>query len=257
MRIDVFSLLPEVMEDYLRSSILGRAQSAGLIEVHLHQIRDYASDRHKTTDDEPFGGGGGMIMKPEPIFCAVESVLGEALEHMPRILLTPQGELFDQRMAERLAGEARLALICGRYEGVDERVREHLATEEISIGDYVLTGGEIPALIVIDAVARLLPGVLGDAEATHKDSFSNGLLEYPHYTRPAEFRSWVVPVVLRSGDHARIAGWRRQQSLSRTQQRRPDLLRRACLTEEDRAILEKAGREQALPKEGLAEEDAG
>lgn len=239
MRFDVFSLLPEVMQAYLQASILGRAQVAGLFEVHLHQLRDYTRDRHKTTDDEPFGGGGGMVMKPEPIFTAVESVLGEVLGQVPVLLLTPQGRLFNQRLAEKLAQEPRLALICGRYEGVDERVREQLATDEISIGDYVLTGGEIPALIVIDAVVRLLPGVLGDAEATHKDSHANGLLEYPHYTRPAEFRGWIVPEVLRGGDHARIDRWRREQSLLRTHLRRPDLLQLAPLTEEDRAILEK------------------
>jgi tRNA (guanine37-N1)-methyltransferase len=239
MRFDVFSLLPEVMQAYLQSSILGRAQTAGLIDVHLHQLRDYTRDRHKTTDDEPFGGGGGMVMKPEPIFAAVESVLGESLGKVPVLLLTPQGRAFNQRLAEELAQEPRLALICGRYEGVDERVREHLATAEISIGDYILTGGEIPALAVMDAVARLLPGVLGDAEATHKDSFAEGLLEYPHYTRPAKFRGWAIPDVLRSGDHARIERWRREQSLLRTHFRRPDLLQKACLTEDDKAILEK------------------
>jgi len=244
MRFDVFSLLPEVMQAYLQASILGRAQVAGLFEVHLHQLRDYTRDRHKTTDDEPFGGGGGMVMKPEPIFAAVESVLGEVFGQVPVLLLTPQGRLFNQRLAEKLAQEPRLALICGRYEGVDERVREQLATDEISIGDYVLTGGEIPALIVIDAVVRLLPGVLGDAEATHKDSHANGLLEYPHYTRPAEFRGWIVPEVLRGGDHARIDRWRREQSLLRTHLRRPDLLQLAPLTEEDRAILEKIRQDQ-------------
>jgi tRNA (guanine37-N1)-methyltransferase len=227
MRFDVFSLIPEVMEAYLQASVLGKALSAGLISVRLHNIRDYASDRHRTTDDVPYGGGGGMIMKPEPIFAAVETVLGESLGSVPVILLTPQGRVFDQQMARDLAKVPRIVLICGRYEGVDERVAQHLATEEISIGDYVLTGGELPALIVMDAIARLIPGVLGDQEAPSKDSHSEGLLEYPHYTRPAEFRGWEVPDVLLSGDHRLIEAWRREESLRRTRERRPDLMRSA------------------------------
>jgi tRNA (guanine37-N1)-methyltransferase len=237
MKIDVFTLFPEVMETYLRSSILGRAHNAGLLVVNLHNIRDYTTDKHRTTDDEPFGGGGGMIMKPEPIFAAVETVLGNHSAEAPVILLTPQGRLFSQSVAKELAQHPRLALICGRYEGVDERVREHLATDEISIGDYVLTGGELPALIMIDAVARLIPGALGDSEAPQKDSHTRGLLEYPHYTRPAIFRGWEVPDVLRSGDHARIDAWRREQSLIRTVQRRPDLLKEARLSEEEKLLI--------------------
>ena len=227
MRFDVFSLIPEVMEAYLQASVLGKALSSGLVSVRLHNIRDYASDRHRTTDDVPYGGGGGMVMKPEPIFAAVEKVLGESMGSVPVILLSPQGRVFDQAIARDLAKVPRIALICGRYEGVDERVAMHLATEEISIGDYVLTGGELPALIVMDAVARLIPGVLGDQDAPSKDSHAEGLLEYPHYTRPAQFREWKVPDVLLSGDHRLIDAWRREQSLARTQERRPDLLRPA------------------------------
>lgn len=240
MRFDVFSLLPAVMPPYLEASILGRAQSERLIEIRLHDIRQYTTDRHRTTDDEPYGGGGGMVMKPEPIFSALESVLGAELETTPVILLTPQGKLLDQHTAARLAQQPRLALIAGRYEGVDERVREHLATDEISIGDYVLTGGELPALILIDAVARWIPGVLGDELAVTHDSYSGGLLEHPHYTRPAEFRGWTVPDVLRSGDHAAIERWRRQQSLLRTLERRPDLLDWAALDDADRVFLAQA-----------------
>ncbi len=238
MRFDVFTLLPEVMEVYLRASVLGKAQEASRLEVCLHNIRDYTTDRHRTTDDEPYGGGGGMVMKPEPVFAAVESVLGERLNTTPVILLTPQGRMFTQTVARELAGRERLALICGRYEGVDERIRQHLATDEISIGDFVLTGGELPALVIIDAVSRYLPGVLGDEEATAKDSHAEGLLEHPHYTRPAVFRGWEVPEVLRSGDHARIAAWRRKMSLIRTRERRPDLFNRLELDANDRKLLE-------------------
>jgi tRNA (guanine37-N1)-methyltransferase len=237
MKVDVFTLLPDVMDAYLRSSILGRAQITGLLDVKLHNIRDYTTDKHRTTDDEPFGGGGGMVMKPEPIFDAVESVLGDILGQVPVIMLTPQGRLFSQKVARELAQMPHLALICGRYEGVDERVRQHLATDEISIGDYVLTGGEIPALTVIDAVTRLLPGALGDSEAFLKDSHTRGLLEYPHFTRPANFRGWEVPEILRSGDHARINAWRREQSLIRTATRRPDLLKKASLNEEEKTLI--------------------
>ena len=236
MRVDVFTLFPEVFEPYLSLSIMARARQKGLLEVRLHNIRDWATDRHKTVDDEPYGGGGGMVMKPEPIFAAVEAVLGRPPQ-VPVILLTPQGRPFTQEVAWELAQQPHLALIAGRYEGVDERVRQHLVTDEISIGDYVLTGGELPALVVLDAVTRLLPGVLGDPDAPRKDSFSDGLLEHPHYTRPAVFRGWKVPEVLLSGHHAEIARWRRREALRRTWERRPDLLARASLTEEDRAFL--------------------
>jgi tRNA (guanine37-N1)-methyltransferase len=246
MRFDVFTLFPEVFEPYLQVSIIQRARLSGLVEVHLHNIRDWTYDRHHITDDEPYGGGGGMVMKPEPIFTAVESVLGSP-PACPLILLTPQGRLFSQAVAQELAlpasqpalaGEkARLALLCGRYEGVDERVRQHLVTDELSIGDYVITGGELAALIVIDAVTRLIPGALGDPDGAWDDSHASGLLEYPHYTRPAEFRGVRAPDVLLSGDHARVARWRREQSLLRTWQRRPDLLERAPLTPADRKFL--------------------
>jgi tRNA (guanine37-N1)-methyltransferase len=247
MQFDVFTLIPEAVQAYLASSILGRAQARGLIRVRLHNPRDYTHDRHRTADDVPYGGGGGMVMKPEPIFEAVEAVLGDEIGSVPVILLTPQGRVFDQPLAAGLAAYPRLALLCGRYEGVDERVRQHLASLEISIGDYVLTGGEIPALAILDAIARLLPGVLGDADGAADDSHAAGLLEYPHYTRPAEFRGWAVPDVLTSGDHARIAAWRREQSLRRTFERRMDLLDRAELTAAERRLLDR-WKEQAPDK---------
>jgi tRNA (guanine37-N1)-methyltransferase len=238
MRFDVFTLFPEVFEPYLQTSILQRALQRGLVEVKVHNIRDATTDRHHITDDEPYGGGGGMVMKPEPIFAAVEGVLGSPPD-CPVILLTPQGRVFTQGVAQELAQHPHLTLLCGRYEGVDERVREHLVTDQVSIGDYVLSGGELPALVVIDAVARLIPGVLGDPDGAWDDSHASGLLEYPHYTRPSEFRGWQVPEVLLSGDHGRIARWRREQTLLRTWKRRPDLLARAPLTPDDREFLKK------------------
>ncbi len=239
MQFDLYSLFPEIFAPTLQTSILQRAAERGLITVRSHNIRDYATDKHHVTDDEPYGGGGGMVMKPDPIFRAVEMTLGTP-PPCPIILLSPQGETFTQKMATELASQGHLALICGRYEGVDERVRQHLATREISIGDYVLTGGELPALILVDAIARLLPGVLGDPAGAANDSHATGLLEYPHYTRPPEFRGWEVPEILRSGDHAKIERWRREQSLQRTRERRPDLLASATLTAADRKFLEKA-----------------
>ncbi len=236
MRFDVFSLFPSVIRPYLEISILHRAIEKGLLEVHLHDIRAFTTDKHHITDDAPFGGGGGMVMKPEPIFTAVESVLGSP-PACPVILLTPQGRTYTQQVAVELASHPRLALLCGRYEGVDERVREHLVTDEISIGDYVLTGGELPALILIDSITRLIPGALGDPDGAQDDSFASGLLEYPHYTRPAEFRGWRVPEVLLSGNHAEIARWRRQQALLRTWKRRPDLLEKTELSDADRRFL--------------------
>jgi len=238
MEFDVFTLLPEVFPPYLDSSILQRARQRGLIHVRVHNIRDWATDKHHVTDDIPYGGGGGMVMKVEPVFAAIESVLG-AGHNVPLILLTPQGRVFNQKVAQELAGHQHLAMLCGRYEGVDERIREHLVADEISIGDYVLTGGELPALILIDAVARLLPGVLGDPDGAADDSHATGLLEYPHYTRPPEFRGWGVPDILTSGDHAKIARWRREQSLRRTLKRRPDLIDKAKLSSADLDLLEK------------------
>lgn len=246
MQFEVFTLLPEVFPPYLESSILKRAAQRGLISVRVHNIRDYTHDKHHVTDDTPYGGGGGMVMKPEPIFEAVEAVLGLAAppspptpdSNIPIILLTPQGRVFNQRIAEELSGHERIALLCGRYEGVDERVREHLVTDEISIGDYVLTGGELPAMILIDAVSRLIPGVLGDPTGAEDDSHSMGLLEYPHYTKPAEFRGWKVPEILLSGDHAKIDKWRREQALARTFEKRPDMLQKAELSEKDKKFIQ-------------------
>jgi tRNA (guanine37-N1)-methyltransferase len=238
MQFEVFTLLPEVFPPYLESSILQRARQRGLIDIRIHNIRDYTHDKHHTTDDTPYGGGGGMVMKPEPVFEAVESVLGTVSRSVPIILLTPQGRVFTQRIAEELLGYERIVLLCGRYEGVDERIREHLITDEISVGDYVLTGGELPALIVIDAISRLIPGVLGDPTGAEDDSHSMGLLEYPHYTRPPEFRGWKVPEVLLSGDHGKIETWRREQALQRTLKKRPDMIETAELSEKDLKYVE-------------------
>ena len=249
MHCDILTLFPSMFRGPFEESILKRAQESGHLSIALHNIRDYAIDKHHATDDAPYGGGGGMVMKPGPIFAAAEAILpppspprlpdGErgGGADVPIILLTPQGRLFTQAVAAELSHHQRLLLICGRYEGIDERVRQHLATDEISIGDYVLTGGELAALVIIDAVTRLLPGVLGDPGATFEDSHARGLLEGPHYTRPAVFRGWEVPEILRSGDHAAIARWRREQALRRTLERRPDLLSRADLTPQDREFL--------------------
>jgi len=240
MRFDIFSLFPEVFSPYLGISILKRAQESGILEIHTHNIRDWAADKHHTTDDTPYGGGGGMVMKPEPLFSAAESVLGTPPQ-CPVILLSPQGRKFTQQIAFELVEHPHLALICGRYESVDERIRQHLVTDSISIGDYVLTGGELPALVMIDAITRLLPGVLGDPNAPINDSHASGILEYPHYTRPPEFRGWQVPEILLSGNHAAVDKWRRQQSLKRTFEHRPDLLEKADLNQEDLAYLHELG----------------
>jgi tRNA (guanine37-N1)-methyltransferase len=236
LTIEIFTLFPNLFEAPLRESILGRAVAHGLLTVGVHNIRDAATDRHQVADDAPYGGGGGMVMKPEPIFTAVETVLGSP-PSLPIILLTPQGTPFTQQKAWALAETPGFALLCGRYEGVDERVREHLASEELSIGDYVLSGGELAALVVVEAVARLLPGALGDEEGARDDSHSSGLLEYPHYTRPPEFRGWGVPDVLLSGNHAQLRQWRREQSLRRTFLRRPDLLAKAELSDEEKRLI--------------------
>lgn len=242
MHFDLFTLLPEVFPPYLNSSMMKRAQEKGLLSFGVHNIRDWTKDKHHVTDDNPYGGGGGMIMKPEPIFDAVEEVIGSP-PNCPIILLTPQGRVFNQDEAQRLAREPRLALLCGRYEGVDERVRAHLVTDEISIGDYVLTGGELPALILIDALTRLIPGVLGAENGAENDSHATGLLEGAHYTRPAEYRGWEVPAILRSGDHGKVAQWRREQALIRTFKRRPEMLEKITLSEKDKIFLEKIKQE--------------
>ncbi|MBP8000229.1 MAG: tRNA (guanosine(37)-N1)-methyltransferase TrmD [Chloroflexi bacterium] len=289
MRIDILTLFPEMFSAYLNESILKRAQDSGRVSIHLHNIRDYTTDKHHITDLPPFGGGGGMILKAEPIFAAAEAVSSQqsavssdqlpvtsdqspiyhspfTIHHSPFtpgqslstqhsalspqssvlspiILLTPQGRTFSQKIAAELAQQERIMLICGRYEGVDERVRQHLVTDEISIGDFVLTGGELAAMVVVDAVTRLLPGVLGAEGAAASDSHATGLLEGPHYTRPETFRSWAVPDVLRSGHQGHIDRWRRQQALRRTWQRRPDMLLTAPLTEADKQYLAQLARE--------------
>lgn len=245
IRFDVLTLFPEMFTGFLNSSIIKKAQEKGIIETRLINFRDFATDKHKTVDDTPYGGGGGMVLKPQPIFDAVDYLLQDVADRPPIILLSPQGEPYTQRKAEQLAKHSHLILICGHYEGFDERIRQNLATDEISIGDYVLTGGELPAMVIIDSVSRLVPGVLGNEHSAVEDSFSSGLLEYPQYTRPAEYRGWKVPEVLLSGNHQKIAEWRRQEALRRTWERRPDLLDTAPLTEEDRAFLRKLEQERS------------
>jgi tRNA (guanine37-N1)-methyltransferase len=242
MRIDVLTLFPQIFEVPFSFGIFKRAVDNGLVSLNLVNIRDYTHDKHHTADDYPYGGGAGMVLKPEPVFEAVASIkagIKEAATELSIILLTPQGRLFSQQIAQELSEYSHLILICGHYEGVDERVREHLATDEISIGDYVLTGGELPAMVVIDAVVRLLPGVLGSEASPLDDSHTSGLLEYPQYTRPAVYRGWSVPEVLLSGNHAQIAGWRRQQAIRRTFERRPELLNKAGLSSEEKRLVQK------------------
>jgi tRNA (guanine37-N1)-methyltransferase len=245
MRIDIVTLFPGMFEGVLGESMLRVARDRGAVSVRVVDLRDFTEGRHRVADDYPFGGGGGMVLKPEPLFAAVEA-LRETASRV--VLLCPQGEPFSQARAARLAREAHLILLCGHYEGVDERVREHLVDEEISIGDYVLTGGELPAMVVLDAVVRLLPGVLGDPGGTARESFATGRLDYPQYTRPADFRGLRVPDVLRSGDHARIDRWRRREAFRRTLTRRPDLLDSVPLTPEERVWLDELARGEALTR---------
>jgi tRNA (guanine37-N1)-methyltransferase len=249
LAVDVVTIFPRMVEGPLAEGILARAAAAGLFKVAVHDLREWSDNKHRTVDDASFGGGPGMVMKAEPFFRAVESVLpdgpgdGDAV-----VLLSPRGRRFDQRTAERFAGLRRLVLLCGRYEGVDERVRDGIATEEVSLGDFVLTGGEVAALAVIEAAVRLIPGALGDAESAEADSFSDGLLDWPHYTRPAEVRGKGVPEVLLSGDHGRVRRWRRKEALRATRERRPDLLETAALTDEDRKLLREIEMEGSLAK---------
>lgn len=234
---DVITIFPEIFNAYLNESIIKRAIQRGLINVKIYNLRDFATDKHKTVDDYPYGGGSGMVMKIEPIYNAINSIKSDGVERLT-IMLSPQGKTYTQEMAEDLSrNKKRILFICGRYEGIDERVREFLADEEISIGDYILTGGELPALVIIDSIARLIPGVLGDEESLREESFTWGILDYPHYTRPPEFLGMKVPEILLSGNHKEIQRWRRKEALKRTLQKRPDLLKKARLTEEDRKIL--------------------
>jgi len=244
--IDVITVFPEMFVGPFDHSLIRRARDAGLVDIRVHDLRSWAHDRHRTTDDYAYGGGGGMVMKPEPLFEAVEDLLGippitaESPRPVPHpvVLMTPQGRRFDHGLARALAAHDRLIILAGHYEGFDERVRRHLATHELSVGDFVVTGGEIPAMLVVDAVARLRPGVVGLLSATDTDSFAHGVLEHPHYTRPASFRGWPVPDVLVSGHHAEVDRWRRREALRRTLERRPDLLAERVLTAEERAWLE-------------------
>lgn len=243
MRIDVLTLFPEMFEGVFSSSILGKARNKGIVDLHTVNFREYSNNKHSTVDDYPYGGGGGMVLKPEPIFAAVDDLMeknaSDAEPVRPRvILMCPQGVPFTQKKAEELSAEQHLVFICGHYEGYDERIRQYLVTDELSIGDYVLTGGELPAMVVIDSVVRLLPGVLGNENSAVTDSFSTGLLEYPHYTRPVKFRDWEVPDILLSGHHENVDRWRRKQSFLRTLERRPDLLEGRELSKEERAWLE-------------------
>lgn len=237
MRVDVFTIFPGYLEGPLRESLVGKARADGRLDLRLHDPRDTTTDRHRSVDDSPFGGGAGMVMMPGPLFDAVEA----ADPPRPLLLLSPSGERFDQRRARELAAGDGFSLICGRYEGVDQRVADHMCDGELSVGDYVLAGGEAAALVVIESVARLIPGVLGNEESTREESFADGLVEYPQYTRPAEFRSWSAPEVLLSGDHGEVVRWRRAQALHRTLIRRPDLLDPGRLTSEDRDLLDEFG----------------
>jgi len=237
MRVDIVTLFPSMFQGPFEESIIKRAREKGILNIYLHNLRQFTHDKHRIVDDVPFGGGSGMVMKPEPIFEAVEKIEKEVASPTRVILLSPQGVPFNQEKAKELARERSLILICGHYEGVDERVREHLVDEDISVGDYVLTGGELAAMVVVDAVARMLPGVLGCEKSAKEDSFYHGFLDYPHYTRPMEFRGWKVPEVLLSGNHQKIKRWRRKKMLEVTLKKRLDLLEKAKLTQEDKELL--------------------
>ena len=240
MWIDLITVFPDMIAQAVEFGVIGRAKEKGLLEIVTHDLRDFTKDRHRSVDDYCYGGGPGMLMKPEPLFEAVESIQCECSSRKV-ILLSPQGKIFNQEMARQLSLTDHLIMICGRYKGVDERVCEYLVTDEISIGDYVLSGGEIPALVLVDAVSRLLPGALGNYESAQDDSFSDGILDYPHYTRPADYRGMSVPEVLLSGDPQKISKWQRQQALIRTLRKRPDLLKLDVLSEEDLEFLKTLG----------------
>ncbi|MFC1920837.1 tRNA (guanosine(37)-N1)-methyltransferase TrmD [Chloroflexota bacterium] len=241
MKIYILTLFPQMFQSPLGSGIFKRAADRGLLEIIVRNIRDHTHDKHHTTDDYPYGGGAGMVLKPEPVFEAVEAIQSVAHDEageLPVILLTPQGRPFSQKIAMELSGNNHMILICGHYEGVDERIREHLVTDEISIGDYVLSGGELASMVLLDAVVRLVPGVLGSEDSAIDDSHTTGLLEYPQYTRPPEYRGWTVPEVLLSGNHAQIADWRREQAIIRTAERRPELLGKAGLIAKEKKFVE-------------------
>jgi len=242
MRFDIITIFPQIFSEVFDFGIVRRAVEASLIEIRVHNLRDYTLDRHRQVDDRPFGGGAGMVMKPEPLFRAVEA-LKDGGPDAPVVLLSPQGRLFSQSLAEEYSQRAGLILICGRYEGVDERVVEHLITDEVSIGDYVLSGGEIPAMVVVDAVTRLIPGALGCEESAERESFVNGLLDYPHYTRPADYRGLKPPDVLLSGNHAEIEGWRRRKAIEKTLRRRPDLIGNRPLSQDEQQEIEEIVKE--------------
>jgi tRNA (guanine37-N1)-methyltransferase len=238
VKFDIVTIFPRMVEVPLAEGIVGRAIERQLLDVRIHDLRGFTTDRHRVVDDMPFGGGPGMVMKPEPLFRAVEAIVAERGRPGAVVLTSPDGPRLTHATAERLRDLGHVAILCGRYEGVDERVRRHLATEEISIGDYVLSGGELPALVIVDAVARLVPGVVGDEQSVSRDTFATGLLDFPQYTRPAEFNGLAVPPVLLSGHHAEIERWRRREALRRTLERRPDLLEDASLAPEDKALLQ-------------------
>ena len=237
LKLDIVTIFPGMVKGPLAEGIVGRAIARGLLDVAVHDLRDFTTDRHRVVDDVPFGGGPGMVMKPEPFFAVVDHIRRERGAPGAIVLTTPDGARFTHRDAERLSGLGQIVVLCGRYEGVDDRVRRHLATEELSIGDYVVSGGELPALVIVDAVARLVPGVVGDGESVARDTFARGILDFPQYTRPAVFEGFEVPEVLLSGHHAAIARWRRREALARTLERRLDLLDEVALDPEDRALL--------------------
>ena len=243
IRFEILSIFPEMFHSPLDFSLLKKAQEKGLIKIMLHDIRDWAKDKHRMTDDAPYGGGCGMVMKVEPVEKALADIRKKRKTKPTVILMTPQGEVFNQKIAEELSRKKRIVIICGRYEGVDERIREHLVDREISIGDYILTGGEMAAMVLIDAVSRLIPDVLGNPQSTQSESFAHNLLEYPQYTRPSQYKGWVVPDVLLSGNHADIEEWRKTEALRKTCQRRPDLLKKVKLSAQDKKILDKINRE--------------